>query len=350
MLKSWSNTIFGLAMLCLFGAAAAVPQQDEQNKSSKFESKVEMVVWNQQDSKNSVVVGNGQSIQVEGDQIVIIDANGKKKTIDISGAKNVQVQQSVKTTNHNGKQKSEFRGQAVILLPDGEKQVIEFDGPVGGMLKDNILLKAAELQGLGENEFLFRAGENNVPLPSTLQWTPSKQSKFMIGVHCEPISESLQSHLQLDPGVGLIVQNVTKESPAEKSGVQKHDILVHVGDTSLKTKESLSELVEAAGKNEKELQITAIRKGKEVTLKLLPVERPTQETARFQLQFNEIGPGIVMPKAPDMPSRIRLPKLPKQMNKGMNLPGNFDSEFKAMRKEMERIRKELEELRSDRDK
>ena len=342
MFKSWTTVLCGLAMLMGAGGAASGVIQDQQ-EAKPVAKNVEVVVMTQdQEKKKELDLGDGNRIQIQGDQIVITDANGKTRSIDISGAANVQVQQSVQTTNENGKQKAKFSGQAIVISPDGEKQVIELQGPVGDLLKNGNLKESILMwegaDDLAEGVFKFRVdGSKDVFLPGKMNWRPVKPSQFMIGVHCQPVDDSLRSHLQLEDGVGLIISQVTKDSPAEKSGVLKHDILLHVGDQDLTDTSSLSKLVDEAGQGEEELAITAIRKGKEVSITVKPKKRP-QQLARYRLDMEEMGPGIVMPKAPQMPNPP----------KAMNVPNNFGDEFKAMREEMERIRKELRELRRNR--
>lgn len=97
-----------------------------------------------------------------------------------------------------------------------------------------------------------------------------QQSKFWIGVSCEPMSEALQA--QLNRKQGLWVDAVITDSPASKANIQRHDILLKFNDTELATVEQLVDAVEQHGG--KEVTITLLRGGKEETFKVTVVERP----------------------------------------------------------------------------
>ena len=74
---------------------------------------------------------------------------------------------------------------------------------------------------------------------------------------------------------GLVVDDVLENSPAVKAGFKKNDILVKVGDKALKEPADLLKAVEEA--KETELTIALRRGGKEMSLKVTPAKRPTEE-------------------------------------------------------------------------
>ncbi len=90
-------------------------------------------------------------------------------------------------------------------------------------------------------------------------------------MHVVPVNRTLRSHLKLNEGNGVVVNDVVKESPAAKAGVLKHDVLLQVGEKPLSKLSDLREAVNAsAGKS---LSIKLIRSGKQQILNVTPQKR-----------------------------------------------------------------------------
>jgi membrane-associated protease RseP (regulator of RpoE activity) len=66
-----------------------------------------------------------------------------------------------------------------------------------------------------------------------------------LGVYIAKVDDTLRSQLKLPRGVGLTVQNVSKDSPAQKAGLKTHDILIKFNDQLLFNGEQFTELVRA---------------------------------------------------------------------------------------------------------
>lgn len=98
-----------------------------------------------------------------------------------------------------------------------------------------------------------------------------------LGVITQSAPPALSTQLGLPEGFGLLVEEVMPGSPAEKAGLQKHDLLKLLNDQQLMSSEQLARLVEAAGKDA-DVQITLLRKGQEqkVTAKIVEEPRPVR--------------------------------------------------------------------------
>jgi serine protease Do len=83
-----------------------------------------------------------------------------------------------------------------------------------------------------------------------------------LGVVTSSPDAQLRSQLSLPEGMGLSVDAVGKDSPAEKAGLKKFDVLTRFNDQLLANADQLSALVKAAGKDAK-VKLTLIRKGHE---------------------------------------------------------------------------------------
>lgn len=124
--------------------------------------------------------------------------------------------------------------------------------------------------------------------------------KHWIGVHAMPITdEALKAQLNLSDR--LIVLNVLPDSPAAKSGVKQHDVLLKLGDSELKTLEDLIKAVSDNG--EKETTLLVLRGGKETSLKIQPSTRPAEEQALtltgrpgvdLKVPFADLDVGVLM--------------------------------------------------------
>ena len=253
------------------------------------------------------------TIDKEDGKITIIDADGNKREIDVSGAQGIIVNQGVKSIIKDGEKQTETVGKAIIIGPDGVRQEIELGGPVQGQWSQPGMMR--------------------------LQW--EEANNYMIGVNCSPISESLTSQLDLESGTGLVVENVSGDSPAEKAGLERHDILMFADDARLAEISDLVDVVQRAGKEESEISLTVIRKGKEIGIDVSPVERPAGEqmvlpdgfkgvvemlprfegNAPFDFQFKQMGPGVIM--GPDF---------------------NRDDFHKRMQEQMKDMQEEIEKM------
>ena len=89
--------------------------------------------------------------------------------------------------------------------------------------------------------------------------------KTWLGVVLNEVSPPVASQLPLDPGTGLIVEHVTPECPAAKAGLQKHDVLVRLGDQVLIAPKQLQTLV-ANRKAGDTMEIAFLRKGQPQTV------------------------------------------------------------------------------------
>ena len=318
-------------LLALLMSIACVPglwaqEQIEivnQNGQRVGSAQVQVQVDNQE-GDHGVVLGMAGAVEgdrqfrIEGDKIIIVDENGETQEIDIAGAKSVSVQQSVKTVNKDGEQQKVRQGKAIIITPDGQRQVIELGGPIEG---EGLEMPQMEFQFQGFGEMpeglkMFRGG-----LPGSIRVMATTLGKYMIGISCEPVSEDLRAHLDLNEGVGLIVQSVGPDSPAAAAGIAQHDILLIAEDRELATTQDLIEVVQTVGAEGKPLNLTAIRAGKEISFSVTPAERPADQMDNDILggpdfQFRQFGPGIIVEgdgANPVINMKLQMEQMRKQM-------------------------------------
>ena len=107
-------------------------------------------------------------------------------------------------------------------------------------------------------------------------------SKYWLGMMCRPAEETLRRHLDLDEGQGLVVQHVVPEGPADKAGIERHDILLAVGDHDLGSVEDLFAVLREAETDEgiEELLFELRRPGdEEEEVAVQPELRPKSDMA-----------------------------------------------------------------------
>ena len=102
---------------------------------------------------------------------------------------------------------------------------------------------------------------------------PHAQPKYWLGLQGAPLDSAvLRTHLQLADGVGIVVENVVKDSPAEKAGLRRHDVLIAVNGEQVT---DMVMLQQAVGASEgKPVELKVIRLAKEETMSATPEERP----------------------------------------------------------------------------
>lgn len=158
---------------------------------------------------------------------------------------------SVTKVNRNGEEQTESSGKMVIVGPDGERKEIELDG--------------MDQPKLNFPKFAF-------PAPAIRFNQPKSVDGFGIGAVYRPVHEAMRSQLDLGDR-GLLVLSVTQNSPAAKAGVEKHDILIFADDKTLQDKKNLEEVVKLAGEEKQSFSLGLIRKGKELTMDIAPIEK-----------------------------------------------------------------------------
>jgi membrane-associated protease RseP (regulator of RpoE activity) len=134
---------------------------------------------------------------------------------------------------------------------------------------------------------------------------------YWIGLRGRGVDDPvLRTHLQLAEGTGIVVEDVVPDSPAQKAGLQKHDIILRANDDMVDSMETLQTHVQAA--KDKAIELEIIRLGKETTATVTPAERP----ADFQqLAGGDDGVGV----APGVGGL--LDRLMQQQLQGNGLPG-----------------------------
>ena len=107
----------------------------------------------------------------------------------------------------------------------------------------------------------------------SLHAAPSKLEKVTyVGVNAAEVPEVVGKHLPIPKGMGLVVTEVVKGSPAEKGGIVKDDILLKFDDQLLATQEQLRKLVRSKSSGDR-VRLALMHGGQETSLEVVLAER-----------------------------------------------------------------------------
>jgi hypothetical protein len=137
---------------------------------------------------------------------------------------------------------------------------------------------------------------------------------FWIGLRGRNVDDPvLRTQLQLAEDMGVVVDDVVPDSPAEKAGLRKHDIILRANDEVVDSMEVLQKQVVATG--DKPIDLKIIRLAKEMDVTVTPEERPEN--------FQELmGPETFVAPNDMLGGELDLGRLLGQLQGG-NLPGGM---------------------------
>lgn len=146
---------------------------------------------------------------------------------------------------------------------------------------------------------------------------------------------------------GVIVESTMAESPAEKVGIKKGDVIVSANDKTITVYTDLMEKIQEAGKNEKPLQLSIQRDGETMTLEVKPTKmKPSDlamETIELSLPTTE---GFVL-DSKEMLERFKDADAMRnaQMNPSVFLKALRSGEDGGLAKEVAELKNEIAELK-----
>lgn len=253
------------------------------------------------------------------------------------------------------------QGKAVIVTrgEDGKEEVKTFeyggDGAEGGAV-GGIAIGAAPVEGvqagavIGGAPGFAPAGQAFMKvreLAEPIRWTIGSDMfdalhrtgpVTFLGVSAIPVPRELTAHLPIAEDTGLGVEGVSPDSPAEKAGLQKSDVLMKLDDQILIHPRQLNVLV-ANHKEGESVKLTYLRKGevKEVSVTLGKRDVPPAD-AQADVMFHSFGG--------DAPLRTFTRRFDVP---GVAAEAQVHEVEKELRHAKENLQKQAEEMRKDAD-
>ncbi|MCY2980647.1 MAG: PDZ domain-containing protein [Planctomycetota bacterium] len=171
---------------------------------------------------------------------------------------------------------------------------------------------------------------------------------YRIGIKCQQTSEVVDGDDAKDdkPKLGLRIEIVLEDSPAEKAGIKKGDLILTANAKEIKGFADLMELVQEAGKNEKTLTLELKRDDKTIKIDLQPIKMKPADVEMENIELSLPAGGFVLNEEAMKKFQDQVEKWkPENMTKGfafaMPTPGD-SSEWK---KEIDEIKSEISEIK-----
>lgn len=112
-----------------------------------------------------------------------------------------------------------------------------------------------------------------IPLAIEEEVKVVEEPLYWIGISGRPVeSPVLRTHLQLSEDMGIVVEQVVPDSPADKAGLRQHDIILRVNGAGVHGMKVLQDHVR--DHQAKPLELKLIRLGADETVVVVPEERP----------------------------------------------------------------------------
>jgi membrane-associated protease RseP (regulator of RpoE activity) len=159
----------------------------------------------------------------------------------------------------------------------------------------------------------------------------TKVGNGWLGVLTDNLSEPMLVALSIDHGV--LVTDVTAESPAAKAGLAVGDVILSLDGQ--KTSDGSDLRLAVRGRPEKKVDLAIRRRGKD---QKLTATLETREQAEHTFNFE----WPAMPKEAMRETRRALRDLGPDLKKGLE---QYDGTLDSLREEMHELRRELENLR-----
>jgi hypothetical protein len=94
---------------------------------------------------------------------------------------------------------------------------------------------------------------------------PKTEKAAFLGVASVPADPAIRDQLKLPRGVGVVIQQVTEDSPASRAGIQEHDILMKLDDQWLVNSQQFGVVVRMHKPGD-EVKVTLVRQGQQQTV------------------------------------------------------------------------------------
>jgi serine protease Do len=111
-----------------------------------------------------------------------------------------------------------------------------------------------------------------------------KVERGFIGIYMQDLTPELAEFFELKSKNGVLVMDVTKDSPAEKAGLKKDDVIVRVNNRDVADSQDVRNIIGFTPPGS-EIEMVVIRNGKEQSFKITVTARDQSELA----QTGEVG-------------------------------------------------------------
>ena len=228
-------------------------------------------------------------------------------------------------------------GEALYIDKDGKKHRLELMPQTipgaPGMPRDveqNVKKMMQQLQKQMET----RTG-NTIPLNELLEPREAVNApEFAIGVALAPSSEKPDSIEE-----GIVIESVFDDTPASAAGLEPGDKLVAIDQKELTDVSQVREMVQEAGKADREMKFSWERDGKRMDAKIKPQRVPA--TPELDGLGMSGGPGVQL----SLPRIFVTPGVEGAVENGGIDQGAVRKELRELKKQLSTVQNELREIK-----
>lgn len=254
----------------------------------------------------------------------------------------VVVKQLVETENEDGT-------EVEVTVDDQEMRIeIEKDGKeevYTVKLKNDLAVKELmdKLKSDGIDIDLF-----DLPQPEKIN-----KSRGYLGVGLTDLTDQLKTYFGVKKGGGVLVNNVSEDSPAQKAGLRAGDIILIADDEEIEDSYELSRFVKRKGPDSR-VSLTILRSGKQRKITAVLGETkmdwhygppPRSRMKGLAEDFDDLSDIYFFRGEPGMKHDKRKKFIIKQKEKALGQHADLEREMKELREEVEKLREELKKLK-----
>jgi membrane-associated protease RseP (regulator of RpoE activity) len=170
---------------------------------------------------------------------------------------------------------------------------------------------------------------------------------YRIGIKCQQTSEVVDGDDAKDdkPKLGLRIEIVLEDSPAEKAGIKEGDLILTANAKEIKGFADLMELVQEAGKNEKALTLELKRDDKTIKIDLQPIKMKSADVEMENIELALPSGGFVLNEDAMKKFQDQVEKWKPEnfANFAFSMPTAGDSS--ELKKEIDEIKSEISEIK-----
>ncbi|HMK48569.1 MAG TPA: DegQ family serine endoprotease [Thermodesulfovibrionales bacterium] len=129
-----------------------------------------------------------------------------------------------------------------------------------------------------------------------------------LGVSIQSLTPELAKQFQLKDEKGVLIGEVVEDSPAEKAGLQRGDIIVEVQGKKVEEPNQIRNMI-AGVEPGHELELKILRDNKPMTKKVVVTELPSEMQKPAKGEYNNLLSGVsVQELTPEIAGRLNMPK------------------------------------------
>lgn len=261
--------------------------------------------------------------------------------------------------------------RAQLQLDDGEgiiiDSVVEGKAGIKYFQEGDLVLRVADEPVDTQYDFVIKLNENRGnPVDAqlrrdgeefkvTLRLDPvvvQKPNRWIIGVNVDEMGDTLKSHLNVN---GAVVITVTPDSPAEKMGIQVHDIITAINGSEINNLDELKKVVQESKGNP--VKIELLRAGNKMTLELTPMQVTDTRVDVFRnipyiSRLYDVQRARGVHEQPFLylnpqlnTNRIYLDALVKAQSEAQAQPSTDKSQIESIAQRLEELQNEVKQLR-----